>query len=206
MEASHAQQPAGVPQHVVSGINDVVPFLEQGTWELVIKYGGEVISQGEHIPVDTPALSKPPQLDIRPHDLAQGRSFSVIMIDPDAPDPENPSAKEWLHWYRVNISGLELLRIASGHAVKGPGNGEDVVEYSPPHPVSGTHRYIFLLYAQEHEHQRPSLLRMHLTDHAVEGPVTIGLHRMCFDHRAWATRHDLHGPLACSYFYTRAHT
>ncbi|XP_030841258.1 protein MOTHER of FT and TFL1-like [Strongylocentrotus purpuratus] len=68
--------------------------------------------------------------------------YSVLMIDPDAPSPSNPTAAPWLHWLVVNING-ETLRSAD-HGV----GDKTVTEYAPPTPPSGIHRYILLLFRQ----------------------------------------------------------
>ena len=61
-----------------------------------------------------------------------GKVYTVMMSDPDA------QAKSWLHWLITNIPG-EVGDVAEG---------QSVLNYSPPAPPSGTHRYIFTLYEQ----------------------------------------------------------
>lgn len=38
-------------------------------------------------------------------DAEPGRHYSLVMVDPDAPSPDNPVMKEWLHWMVVNMPG-----------------------------------------------------------------------------------------------------
>jgi len=58
----------------------------------------------------------------------QSEPVTLLCWDPDAPKAS------WLHWMVVNCEGT------------GPESGTTVVEWAPPSPPSGTHRYIFGLY------------------------------------------------------------
>ncbi len=58
--------------------------------------------------------------------------YTVLMSDPDAP------AKSWVHWLITNIPG----------SLNDIHEGQTIVPYAGPSPPSGTHRYIFTLYAQ----------------------------------------------------------
>jgi Raf kinase inhibitor-like YbhB/YbcL family protein len=83
---------------------------------------------------------------------AQVRSLALTCDDPDAP------AGTWSHWVAFNIppelaslpAGLpasDPVRIDSGTEFRQGGNDFDKVGYGGPCPPSGTHRYIFRLYA-----------------------------------------------------------
>lgn len=75
------------------------------------------------------------------------QSLTLIMHDPDAPREGG-----WTHWLRFNISwnskdGTWSIREGTepqGTAGKGTGGN---LTYHGPRPPSGTHRYIFTLYA-----------------------------------------------------------
>ena len=57
--------------------------------------------------------------------------FSTLLIwDPDAP------AKSWIHWFVVNIPGTAIQ------------SGQELLNYEPPNPPSGIHRYFVTLYTQ----------------------------------------------------------
>ena len=58
---------------------------------------------------------------------------TFVCFDPDA------AAKSWIHWLVLNCTG------------SGPSSGEELVEWAPPTPPSGSHRYIFVLF----EHAYP---------------------------------------------------
>ncbi|CAC5414679.1 unnamed protein product [Mytilus coruscus] len=66
--------------------------------------------------------------------------YTLIMVDPDAPDPENPSLAYWLHWLVTNIQGSDFGSEDLG--------GTPIMEYEGPSPPKGTHRYQFLLLKQ----------------------------------------------------------
>jgi Raf kinase inhibitor-like YbhB/YbcL family protein len=70
------------------------------------------------------------------------QSFAVIAVDPDGGD--------WVHWVQFNIPGdaASLTEAEAGPdiGVKGQ-NDFGQLGYGGPCPPSGTHRYIFTLYA-----------------------------------------------------------
>ena len=69
--------------------------------------------------------------DASPSDL-----FTLFVVDPDAPDPSNPTRAQILHALITNIPGGDVPR------------GTVVTPYRGPAPPSGVHRYTFLLYKQ----------------------------------------------------------
>ncbi|KAH7698134.1 Protein D2 [Aphelenchoides avenae] len=60
------------------------------------------------------------------------------MVDPDAPSPNDPSARSWVHWLVVNVLGNDIAQ------------GQVIQEYNGPTPPtgSGLHRYVLLAYEQ----------------------------------------------------------
>lgn len=105
------------------------------------------------------SLSQTPQLARAPHiryaDADSNKSYVLMMIDPDAPSRDNPTAAPIRHWLVVNIPGDAL---ASGDVGGGPeggpmeGQGTALSEYRQPHPPNGTgyHRYAQFLFEQPH--------------------------------------------------------
>jgi phosphatidylethanolamine-binding protein (PEBP) family uncharacterized protein len=69
---------------------------------------------------------------------SKNKYYTIIMADPDAPSKDDPKYKYWLHWIKVNIYSNEL------------NTGEDLIDFAPPTPPSGTgyHRYLFILCEQ----------------------------------------------------------
>lgn len=83
------------------------------------------ITYGEYIPLDE-AQSEP-----RTKIIGKNNNlFTIVMVDPDAPAPNNPIYKYFLHWLIIN-------------------NSDTVEEFTPPNPPIGTHRYVFLLLRQQ---------------------------------------------------------
>lgn len=80
------------------------------------------------------------------------RSFSLIVDDPDAPDPSAPKMT-WVHWVVYNIPA-DVHTLTEDASKRGlpPGAKEGLNDwkrgrYGGPCPPIGTHRYFFKLYA-----------------------------------------------------------
>ena len=69
--------------------------------------------------------------------------YTLTMLDPDAPRPENPIHANWAHWIRMNLQVHSL-------APELTASGMDALSYQGPAPPagSGPHRYIFRLRRQ----------------------------------------------------------
>ena len=88
------------------------------------------------------------------------KSFAIICDDPDAPSARRPGPKPWVHWVIFNIP-LETRALLSGVCqdrepgeVPGARQGrnswpENNLGYRGPAPPpgSGSHRYVFRVYA-----------------------------------------------------------
>jgi hypothetical protein len=60
-----------------------------------------------------------------------GQLFTLMLTDPDAPQPE------YLHWLIVNIPAFD------------PKQGDELLAWEPPRPPSGqTHHYVFRVFSQ----------------------------------------------------------
>ncbi len=84
------------------------------------------------------------------------RSLTLIVDDPDAPDPQAPK-RTWVHWVLFNIpvatSGLPQ-GIQPSHLPDGTRQGlndSNRAGYGSPCPPIGRHRYFFKLYALDIE-------------------------------------------------------
>jgi Raf kinase inhibitor-like YbhB/YbcL family protein len=82
----------------------------------------------------------------------QARSLALTCDDPDAP------SGTWSHWVAFNlppevatlpegVTASDPVRLASGAEARQGKNDFDKIGYGGPCPPSGTHRYIFRLYA-----------------------------------------------------------
>ncbi|KAI4348425.1 hypothetical protein L6164_009150 [Bauhinia variegata] len=63
--------------------------------------------------------------------------YTLIMVDPDAPSPSNPTLREYLHWLVTDIP-----------ATTGANYGNEVVTYESPRPSVGIHRIVLVLFRQ----------------------------------------------------------
>ncbi|XP_076270104.1 protein D3-like isoform X2 [Rhynchophorus ferrugineus] len=115
--------------------NDIVPDVldHPPNNRVEVKYGASEVSLGNEL---TPtSVREEPLLKYPSQD---GRYYTVIMTDPDAPSRSNPIRREFRHWLVVNVPGSDVSK------------GEVLTAYvgSGPPKGSGLHRYIFLVYEQ----------------------------------------------------------
>ncbi|EMS55208.1 hypothetical protein TRIUR3_30085 [Triticum urartu] len=110
-------------------IGDVVDMFVP-TMPVTVRFGTKDLTNGCEI--------KPSIADAAPSIQIAGRAgdlFTLVMTDPDAPSPSEPTMKEWLHWLVVNIPGGS-----------DPSQGEEVVPYMGPKPPLGIHRYVLIYF------------------------------------------------------------
>ncbi|XP_051199491.1 protein MOTHER of FT and TFL1 homolog 1 [Lolium perenne] len=153
-------------------IGDVVDMFVP-TMPLSVRFGTKDLTNGCEIKPSLAAAAPMVQIAGRLGDL-----FTLVMTDPDAPSPSEPTMKEWLHWLVVNIPGGS-----------DPSQGQEVVPYMAPQPPLGIHRYVLVLYQQKARVAAPA-----------QGPGPDAEMRARFSTRAFAGRHDLGLPVAAMYF------
>lgn len=89
------------PLVVGSIVGDIVDYFPVSSVLRVI-YGGREMTCGSEL--------RPSQVASEPtvHITGGGRDgrafYTLVMVDPDAPSPSNPSKREYLHWYAVKQS------------------------------------------------------------------------------------------------------
>nr|AIU38065.1 Centroradialis-like protein [Punica granatum]AIU38067.1 Centroradialis-like protein [Punica granatum] len=105
-------------------------------------------------------------------------SFTLVMIDPDAPGPSDPYLREHLHWIVTDIPGTTDATF-----------GKEVVSYEMPRPNIGIHRFVFVLFKQK--------IRQ-----AVKAPTS----RNGFSTRKFAEEYDLGLPVAALFFNAQRET
>ncbi|KAL8141807.1 hypothetical protein V2J09_014839 [Rumex salicifolius] len=137
-----------------------------------------------------PSLTSDP-----PRVLIGGRSqllYTLVMTDPDAPSPSEPTQREWVHWYvrRTVLPSLyftfnRLLAIFLAAQVPPVASGKEILSYVAPKPTVGIHRYILVLY----EHTQP-------VGPSAEPPES----RANFNTRRFADELQLGLPVATFYF------
>jgi Raf kinase inhibitor-like YbhB/YbcL family protein len=69
------------------------------------------------------------------------RSFAILVEDPDAP------GGSFTHWIGWGVAATARGLPAGGHAPREGLDGAGRLGYTGPCPPSGTHRYVFRLYA-----------------------------------------------------------
>jgi hypothetical protein len=115
-------QDAGVIPDVLDSFSHDIIHIHLTYDTLQVTQGATLLPvQAVHMPKVTLEGSQP------------GRLYTLVMSDPDAPSPEHPTHREWLHWIVSNIPG-DAADIAEG---------TQVAAYMPPTPPKGTHRYVF---------------------------------------------------------------
>ncbi|XP_008786924.2 protein HEADING DATE 3A-like [Phoenix dactylifera] len=148
-------------------VGDVLdPFNTTAT--LRVTYGSRELSNGcEFKPSQ---VVNQPRVDVGGNDL---RTFySLVMVDPDAPNPSDPSLREYLHWLVTDIPGST-----------GATFGQEVTCYESPRPTMGIHRFVFVLFQQ-------------LGRQTVYPPGW----RQNFNTRDFAELYNLGSPVAAAYF------
>ncbi|KAF3679732.1 hypothetical protein CQW23_04589 [Capsicum baccatum] len=151
-------------------IGDVIDLFVPAV-EFTVEYDSKQISNGVEI---TPAAAAhKPTLHIK-GSPDSNNLYTLVMADPDAPSPSEPTFREWLHWIVTDVP-------EGGDASE----GREVVEYMGPKPPAGIHRYVFTLFRQTESQQVP------------HKPPEV---RSNFKTRQFATDNGLGLPVAALYF------
>uniref|UniRef100_A0A0E0MKW0 Uncharacterized protein n=1 Tax=Oryza punctata TaxID=4537 RepID=A0A0E0MKW0_ORYPU len=98
--------------------------------------------------------------------------YTLVMVDPDAPSPSNPSKREYLHWLVTDVP-------EGGDTSK----GTEVVAYESPRPTAGIHRLVFIVFRQ-----------------TVRQSIYAPGWRSNFNTRDFAACYSLGAPVAAAYF------
>ncbi|KAL5711665.1 Protein HEADING DATE 3A [Ranunculus cassubicifolius] len=101
--------------------------------QLSVVYGNREVSNGCELKPSM--VVNQPRVNVGGDDL---RTFyTLIMVDPDAPNPSDAQHREYLHWLVTNIS-----------ATTNASFGQEIVCYESPRPSVGIHRIVFVLFQQ----------------------------------------------------------
>ncbi|XP_042502857.1 protein MOTHER of FT and TFL1 [Macadamia integrifolia] len=148
-------------------IGDVIDMFVPSV-NMSVYYGPKHVTNGCEI---KPSMTiNPPKVAISGH---LDEFFTLVMTDPDAPSPSEPTMRELVHWIVVNIPGGT-----------NPTRGKEIVAYLSPRPPVGIHRFIFVLFKQKG------------VVNGLEQPDT----RNNFSTRAFANHLQLGVPVATVYF------
>ncbi|OWM62629.1 protein MOTHER of FT and TFL1 isoform X3 [Punica granatum] len=148
-------------------IGDVVDMFVP-TVNISVNYGSKHVNNGCDIKPSMSADTPKVTISGRPDQL-----YTLVMTDPDAPSPSEPSMREWVHWIVVDIPG--------GTNVS---RGREILPYMGPRPPVGIHRYILVLFQQR----------------APLGLVDQPTSRANFNTRHFAAHFGLSLPVATVYF------
>jgi Raf kinase inhibitor-like YbhB/YbcL family protein len=134
----------------------------------IMKIESSAFAENQNIPVkyscDGEGVNPPLQISGVPE---KAQSLALTVADPDAPNGL------WVHWVVWNIP-VETKEIVENSmpqgAIQGQGsNGQKI--YSGPCPPSGTHHYIFTLYALDAKITLPSYSSLADLTHAMQDHV-----------------------------------
>lgn len=106
------------------GIKRKTSRHHRGGNSLVVKYDQIIVSGQELTKQQTVSA---PSVEF----TSTGKKYSLIMWDPDAPDPS------FLHWLIINLENQNQIR------------DKELLNYFGPKPPSGTHHYYFGLFEQQ---------------------------------------------------------
>ncbi|KAF5445484.1 hypothetical protein F2P56_034531 [Juglans regia] len=148
-------------------IGDVVDMFVP-TANMSVYFGPKHVTNG--CDVKPSAATNPPKMTLSGN---SDELYTLVMTDPDAPSPSEPSMREWVHWIVVDIPGG-----------KNPTRGKEILPYVGPRPPIGIHRYILVLFRQR----------------APLGHVDQPTSRANFSTRIFAGQLDLGLPVATVYF------
>ena len=100
------------------------------------------------------------------------KSFALSCIDPDAP------VGDFIHWLVYDIGGnVKVIDRGGPVPAQEVKNGFGKKSYNGPCPPSGTHRYVFTLYALDAEHledvKRKNFLKK-VKEHTITSVELIG--------------------------------
>nr|BAX00859.1 MOTHER OF FT AND TFL1-like protein [Ficus carica] len=153
-------------------IGDVVDMFSPAV-EFTVRYGAKQVSNGCEIKPSATADHPKAQILGPPN---PSNLYTLVMVDPDAPSPSEPTLREWLHWIVVDIpEGLDATK------------GKEVVAYMGPKPPTGIHRYVLVLFRQRNGTR-------------LAGSVPSPEVRSNFSTRRFAAQYDLGLPVAAVYF------
>ena len=153
--------------------------------------GGVVVEYGKPLSptrvATAPAVAFALEPDRDAHTL-----HTLLLVDPDAPFRDSPSAGEWVHWLVYDIPGNETSQ------------GKTLIEYAPPAPRAcprseklclQEHRLTFILWEQPH-----GPLHLHASDVAISASDEKG--RAQYKARDFASRHRLGMHIGMNFFET----
>jgi hypothetical protein len=159
-------------------VPDVIPALAPHFKNLPVAFNCTKVYEGEHLGLNTTILE--PHVDV--YKLETYKSFhgnyTLALVDPDAPGPQNRSLSQVIHWLVTDIP----YNLSKSQAIST--GGTVLASYLLPTPYIGTHRYVLLLFEQP-------------TAPFLPPPPTS---RILFNITTWAKEYNLGDPVAGNFF------
>ncbi|KAH6962671.1 phosphatidylethanolamine-binding protein [Ilyonectria sp. MPI-CAGE-AT-0026] len=137
--ASSLEQAKLVPGSAAS----IIPQDFKPTTELSVKFNGRSLDLGNLFRSSecksAPSISFSAEVD-----ATSQASYLLLLVDPDAPTPDDPKFAFWRHWV------LPGLQVAGGEVQTVTQTKDALTEYLGPGPKddSKPHRYLFLLFRE----------------------------------------------------------
>ncbi|RMZ68773.1 phosphatidylethanolamine-binding [Pyrenophora seminiperda CCB06] len=140
----------------------IIPATFTPRLDLVIAYPSGLVPQQGNI-ARVGQVSQRPRIYVSnpPPPESSNVTYTFMMIDPDAPTPEDAKYAYWRHWVVTSISGAAGTGGGGGGGASLDGNededitarGTTLTPYLAPGPKdeSGPHRYLFLLFEEKDE-------------------------------------------------------
>ncbi|KAL4874582.1 phosphatidylethanolamine-binding protein [Aspergillus karnatakaensis] len=124
--------------NLVPGSAPLIPDTFKPSTQLNIAFGDKAIEHGNLFRVSEVKAAPSIQFDKEPN-ASGSQTYTLLLIDPDAPTPDDPKFAYWRHWV---VSGLK-----AGEKVE---NVTALTEYLGPGPKddSRPHRYLLLLFRE----------------------------------------------------------
>ncbi|XP_020592097.1 protein HEADING DATE 3A-like [Phalaenopsis equestris] len=148
-------------------VGDIVdPFVKSASMNVI--YNNKKVTNGSELKPSM--VAREPRVEIEGYDIST--HYTLVMIDPDAPSPSNPTKRELLLWLVTDIPETTTTSF-----------GNEVVSYESPNPTAGIHRIVFILFRQ-----------------SVQQTIYAPGWRQNFNTRDFAQFYNLGSPVAATYF------
>ncbi|KAL9477374.1 hypothetical protein ACSS6W_007215 [Trichoderma asperelloides] len=124
----------------------LIPRGFKPTTRLGVSFEGRDVELGSLFRVSEVKQAPFVSFEAEAGDLSGDASYMLLLIDPDAPTPDDPKFAFWRHWV---LPGLRPLTSADGIVAQ---TKPVLTEYLAPGPKddSKPHRYLFLLFREPH--------------------------------------------------------
>ncbi|USP79525.1 PEBP-like protein [Curvularia clavata] len=123
----------------------IIPSSFVPTINLSVKFPSGLVPENGSL-ARVSQVKEQPLISISSAPAASTSTYTFMMIDPDAPTPDDPKFGYWRHWVVTSIPSLSEASVQDITA-----SGKTLTQYLAPGPKdeSGPHRYLFLLFEEK---------------------------------------------------------